>query len=65
MPKMMKAINVNSQGKVCPNCGAKGKAWQGEHATCARHCDTGKVNIVDVGWKCYECGHEWGFEFLV
>ncbi len=19
-------------------------------------------NIVDVGWRCWNCGHEWGFE---
>ena len=19
-------------------------------------------NVVDVGWKCLKCGHEWGFE---
>lgn len=55
-------------GKKCPNCGAEGK-WHGEHETAVRNFEAGRVkpemiklNIVDVGWRCWNCGHEWGFE---
>ncbi len=55
-------------GKKCPKCGAEGK-WQGEHETAVRNIEVGRVggikrNIVDVGWRCWNCGHEWGFELI-
>lgn len=62
---MSKVTNV--LGKNCPNCGAEGK-WHGEHETVVRNFEAGrgktgvKLNIVDVGWRCWNCGHEWGFE---
>ena len=53
---------IETQGKICPECGAKGEVWDGEHETTTRQSDTGNFHIVDVGWKCGKCGHEWGFE---
>jgi hypothetical protein len=20
------------------------------------------IRVADIGWKCWKCGHEWGFE---
>ncbi|MBA7511359.1 hypothetical protein ES705_03352 [subsurface metagenome] len=53
-------------GKKCPKCGAEGK-YHGEHETAVRNIEVGRVNnikrnIVDVGWRCWNCGWEWGFE---
>jgi len=55
-------------GKECPNCGAEGR-YNGEHETAVRNIEVGRVegikrNIVDVGWRCWNCGWEWGFEVL-
>ena len=41
---------------------------EGEHETAVRNFEAGRVegikrNIVDVGWRCWSCGHEWGFEY--
>ncbi len=45
----------------CPNCGAEG-TWHGEHETVVRNIEAGRVkpelikmNIVDVGWRCWIC----------
>ena len=59
---------VTDAGKICPQCGAHGR-YNGEHETAVRNFEVGRVkpelikrNIVDVGWRCWNCGHEWGFE---
>ncbi len=39
----------------CPNCG------ESEIGTAVRQYP-GLPGVVDVGWKCYTCDHEWGFE---
>jgi len=59
---------VTNVGRKCPKCGAEGK-HQGEHETAVRNIEVGRVegikrNIVDVGWRCWNCGYEWGFELL-
>ena len=51
-------------GKTCPKCGAKGEVWEGEHETIVRQSESEGINIVDVGWRCGKCKHEWGFEDL-
>jgi predicted HNH restriction endonuclease len=53
---------VNKPGKKCPECGAEGKAWHGEHETAVRNYKLPNQTIADVGWRCWHCGHEWGFE---
>ena len=60
--------NNPETGKKCPQCGAEGKC-QGEHETAVRNHqiypagrDFEPRTIVDVGWRCWNCGHEWGFE---
>ncbi|MBA7706117.1 hypothetical protein ES703_114963 [subsurface metagenome] len=49
--------------KKCPSCGAEGR-WHGEHETAVRHLKLSRQTIVDVGWRCWNCDHEWGFELL-
>jgi len=46
---------------ICPSCAAEGK-WYGEHETAVRNYQSPSQTIVDVGWRCWNCGHEWGFE---
>ena len=55
--------NVFQTGKKCPSCGAEGR-WHGEHETAVRHLKLSRQTIVDVGWRCWNCDHEWGFELL-
>lgn len=50
-------------GKKCPNCGAGGR-HDGEHQTAVRNCKLPDQTIIDVGWRCWNCGYEWGFEVL-
>ena len=59
---------VTNIGKKCPQCGAEGR-YNGEHEMAVRNIEVGSVgpelikrNIVDVGWRCWKCGWEWGFE---
>lgn len=52
---------ITNAGKKCPNCGAEGKC-EDEHETAIRNVKLGSVTIVDVGWRCWKCGNEWGFE---
>ena len=52
---------TNVTGKKCPQCGAEGK-WHGEHETTVRNYPLPEQTIVDVGWQCWNCGYEWGFE---
>jgi len=62
-------VNNNGEtGKKCPQCGAEGR-YNGEHETAVRNMEVGRVNdikrnIVDVGWRCWNCGWEWGFELV-
>ncbi len=65
----MKVSEVET-GKKCPKCGAEGR-HDGEHDTAVRNIEVGRVkpemikrNIVDVGWRCWNCGYEFGFEVL-
>jgi len=48
-------------GKKCPNCGAEGRG-HGEHETAVRKHTAPWGKVVDVGWRCWNCGYEWGFE---
>ena len=48
-------------GKTCPNCGAEGK-WHGEHETVVKNYRFPWGTVADVGWRCWNCGWEWGFE---
>ena len=61
---------ITDGGKKCPKCGAEGR-WQGEHETAVRNCEIYPAGrefpsrtIVDVGWRCWNCGYEWGFELV-
>lgn len=56
-------IKTQSEGEKCPKCGAEGDVYQGEHETAVRQKEVGGVLIVNVGWRCGKCGHEWGFEY--
>lgn len=56
-------MNKEGNGYKCPKCGAEGK-HHGEHVAAVRHVKTGNVTVIDVGWGCWNCGHEWGFEAL-
>ena len=51
-------------GKKCPKCDAKGKV-HGENETVVRNVKLASVTMADVGFRCWNCGHEWGFELLV
>ena len=53
--------NNGETGKKCPNCGAEGR-YNGEHETAVRNYQVPGQTIVDVGWRCWNCGWEWGFE---
>ena len=52
-----------NQGRVCPKCGAEGKGIDGAHDTTVRKAKTDNTSVFDVGWRCWNCGYEWGFEF--
>lgn len=55
---------MNSQtGRKCPNCGVEGR-YNGEHETATRNYQVPGKTIVDVGWRCWNCGQEWGFELV-
>ncbi|GAI59969.1 unnamed protein product, partial [marine sediment metagenome] len=40
---------------------AEGK-YHGEHETAVRNYKLRGQSIADVGWRCWNCGWEWGFE---
>ncbi|GAI48806.1 unnamed protein product [marine sediment metagenome] len=48
-------------GKKCPKCGAEGR-YNGEHETAVRNYSFPWGAVADVGWRCWNCGYEWGFE---
>ncbi|MBA7526060.1 hypothetical protein ES705_18230 [subsurface metagenome] len=52
---------MTEEGKKCPSCGAEGK-HQGWHETAVRNYQVGGHTVADVGWRCWKCRHEWGFE---
>jgi hypothetical protein len=54
---------VQDEAHPCPECG-----YIAVHNVAVR---SGKrvvykmsVGVVDVGWHCKKCGHEWGFEVI-
>jgi len=51
-----------NEGKECPLCGALGQSTTCEHSTVVRNVKIGDISFCDVGWRCWQCGHEWGFE---
>ena len=44
--------------RECPSCGYL------EWTTVTRQGRRGNTSIVDVGYRCDRCGHEWGFEYF-
>ena len=48
-------------GKTCPKCGAEGRQ-HGEHETAVRNYNFPWGAVADIGWRCWNCGYEWGFE---
>ena len=54
---------VTNLGKKCPKCGAEGR-YNGEHETSVRNYKLPAGSVVDVGWRCWNCGYAWGFELL-
>lgn len=56
-------VNNVEAGKKCPNCGVEGK-WHGEHETAIKNYQFAFGAVADVGWRCWNCGWEWGFEVL-
>lgn len=54
-------MNKEGNGYKCPKCGAEGK-YHGEHYAAFRQIKSGKITVVNVGWRCWNCGHEWGFQ---
>ncbi len=56
-------MNKEGMGKKCPDCGAEGK-YHGEHVAAVKQVKVGKRSVVNAGWGCWSCGHEWGFEAL-
>jgi rubredoxin len=53
---------VTSEGRKCPQCGAEGKG-QTEHETAVHNIRLNRISVVDVGWRCWNCGHESGFAY--
>ena len=51
-------------GRKCPKCGAEAPQ-DGQHETAIREYKTPELTIGDVGWRCWKCGHEWGFAMEV
>ena len=57
--KVLKELRgLLAQTVKCPNCGYL------EWTTVTRHGKHGNKSIVDVGYRCDRCGHEWGFEYF-
>jgi hypothetical protein len=49
-------VEPERDARRCPHCGF----YDG-----LNHAHTRSVpGVVDVGWRCPSCGHEWGFEVL-
>lgn len=56
----MKVSEIQT-GRKCPSCGAEGKC-NGEHETVIKNYTFSWRAVADVGWRCWNCGWEWGFE---
>jgi hypothetical protein len=50
--------------RPCPKCGAVGKGLNGEHEAAVREGKFLRHKVIDVGWRCWKCGFEWGFDEL-
>ena len=54
-----------SDGKRCPNCTSGGQGESGAHETTIHYYPiktiAGEI-VLDVGWVCWNCAYEWGFE---
>ena len=55
---------VEDEPRACPKCGTvavhhaairQGKGYVGDV----------RVSVVEFGWECVKCGHEWGFEYFM
>jgi len=59
------ASREESDGKRCPNCTSGGQGANGEHETAIHQVKSQgvSVNVIDMGWCCWNCGYEWGFEY--
>lgn len=49
------SMTEDSDPTACPECG-------NDIITTAVRQYNGRPGVVDVGWKCLTCGHQWGFE---
>lgn len=53
----MNDMSARDERKKCPACGSK-------LTTTAVRKYPDMPGLVDVGWKCIKCNHEWGYEYL-
>jgi len=60
VPEIRPRMNVETKKPQCPRCGVIHET----HETLAR-TDPRYPGIIDVGWRCINCSHEWGFEVLI
>ena len=55
------AVEPEPDIQTCPKCGA-----HGEHPPAVRQGVADwhgvSIGIIDFGWRCFDCKHEWGFE---
>ena len=61
MPAVLSA-REQSDGKRCPNCAVEGKGAGGEHDIITLLKGMGMYVFRKCGWRCWNCGYEWGFE---
>jgi ribosomal protein S27AE len=54
---------VKAEEKVCPNCGLLTDHPPAVRQATVEWKDT-TFGLIDVGWYCKRCGHQWGFEVL-
>ena len=52
-------MNDDPERRPCPKCGAPAP-----HGAAVRQRSMSGWNLVDMGFECRACGHEWGFEVL-
>ena len=57
-------MNKCNLGRKCPKCGTEAPQ-DGQHETAVRNIKLAGIPVVDVGWRCWKCGHKWGFEMEV
>lgn len=51
--------------RPCPSCGTVAVHPPGVRSGKRFDAELGReVGVVDIGWACRACGHEWGFEVL-